>query len=78
MRFQSTRQRNTLCLFDLRIDADYAEPHGAFRPVRVTYVWQEGGEEKRSVHVARRPRETYRIRCGAAPRMRSLIVEPAE
>jgi hypothetical protein len=68
-------QRNTTCMFDLRVDADYREPRGGFRPVRVTYVWEENGVEKRDVHVARSPRETYRIECAAAPRMKSLIVE---
>ncbi|HUS93488.1 MAG TPA: hypothetical protein VM695_16640 [Phycisphaerae bacterium] len=78
VRFKSTRQRNTLCLFDIRIDADYAEPSGGFRPVKVTYVWEEAGAEKRHEHVARTPRETYAIRCGNAPLMKSLIVELAE
>ena len=48
------RQRNTTCLFLVRIDADYLEPHGGFRPVKVTYVWEEGGIEKRDIH--NRPR----------------------
>jgi len=78
VRFQSTRQRNTLCLFNLRIDADYAEPSGGFRPVRVTYVWTEGGAEKRHTHIARKPEETYPIACGNSPVMKSLIVELAE
>ena len=78
VRIQSTRQRNTLCFFDLRIDADYAEPSGGFRPVKITYVWTEAGSEKRHVHVARKRGETYRVRCGDSPVMKSLIVEIAE
>jgi len=78
VRYQTTRQRNTLCLFDFRIDADYRQPHGGFRPVQVTYVWQEGGAEKRDVHVARKARETYAVTCAAQPVMKSLIVELAE
>ena len=39
-----------------RIDADYKEPAGGFRPVQVTYVWEEGGLEKKDVHVATEPR----------------------
>ena len=61
-------------IFDFRIDADYVEPQGGFRPVKVTYVWEEGGVEKRDVHIARKPEETYTITCGDAPVMRSLIV----
>ena len=78
VRYQSTRQRNTLCIFDFRIDADYAEPQGGFRPVRVTYVWDEGGAEKRDVHVAALPSDTYVITCETRPLMKSLIVELAE
>ena len=71
-------QRNTAMIFMCRIDADYVEPHGGFRPVKVTYVWEEDGVEKRHTHVARRPRETYQIRCAGTPVMKSLVVEPAE
>jgi len=78
VRFQSTRQRNTLCIFDLRIDADYAEPHGGFRPVRITYIWHEGGAEKRHVHVAQKPQEAYTIRCGDQPVMKTLVLDFAE
>ncbi|HTE20544.1 MAG TPA: hypothetical protein VK689_19430 [Armatimonadota bacterium] len=77
VRFAGT-QRNTTCLFDFRIDADYREPHGTFRPVRVTYVWDEAGVEKRDVHVAARPTDTYRIQCAGKPTMKSLIVELAQ
>ena len=78
VRYQSTPQRNTLCVFDFRIDADYKEPAGGFAPVKVTYVWEEGGAEKRDVHIATSPRETYKITCAAKPTMKSLIVELAE
>jgi hypothetical protein len=71
----SGQQRNTTCLFDLRISADYAEPHGAFAPVKVTYVWDEGGQEKRDVHVAGKAQESYTIRCAEKPVLKSLIVE---
>ncbi len=72
------RQRNTTCLFFARIDADYRQPRGGFRPVKITYVWDEAGGEHRDTHVARAPRETYRIHCGARLRMKSLILELAE
>jgi len=77
VRFQGA-QRNTTGIFDFRIDADYAEPNGGFRPVKVTYVWEEGGAEKRDVHVASQPEETYKITCGQQPVMKSLIVELAQ
>lgn len=72
------QQRNTTCVFSLRIDADYKQPHGGFRPVRITYLWEEGGIEKRDVHVARQPNETYQITCESAPVMKSIILELAE
>jgi len=69
------QQRNTTCLFSLRIDADYREPFGGFRPVKVTYVWEEGGVEKRQTFVARKPQETFVITCESSPTMKSLILE---
>ncbi len=74
VRFAGTQDEETL-IFDFRIDADYVEPQGGFRQVKVTYVWEEGGVEKRDVHIARKPEETYAITCGDAPVMRSLIVQ---
>jgi hypothetical protein len=71
-------QKKETLIYDFRIDADYAEPAGGFRPVKVTYVWEEGGVEKRDVHVASQPEETYKITCGENPLMKSLIVELAE
>ncbi len=78
VRFQSTRQYNTLCIFDFRIDADYAEPNAGFRPVKITYVWTENGVEKHSTRVARARNETYRITCGKSPLMKTLAVELAD
>jgi hypothetical protein len=72
------QQQSTLGFFDLRIDADYLQPHGGFDPVRVTYVWDENGAEKRHVHVAKQADETYSIECAERPMMKSLIVERAE
>jgi hypothetical protein len=71
-------QRTVAMIYQTRIDADYREPHGGFRPVKVTYVWEEGGAEKRDVHIARKPSETYRITCASKPTMKSLVVELAE
>jgi hypothetical protein len=71
-------QRNTTCLFDFRIDADYREAHGGFRPVRVNYRWEEGGKAREDVRVLRKAKETYVIRCAGKPLMKSIAVELAE
>jgi hypothetical protein len=77
VRFSGT-QGNTCCIFDFRIDADYKEPAGGFRPVQITYLWTENGAEKKDVHVAQKPDEKYQIKCDATPVMKSLIVELAK
>ena len=69
---------NTLALANARIDADYREPAGGFRPVQVTYVWEEGGLEKKDVHVAKTPEENYTITCESTPVLKSLVVELAK
>jgi hypothetical protein len=69
---------NTTGIFNFRIDADYREPFGGFRPVRVTYLWEEDGQPKRDVHVTRKPQETYTISCAAKPVMKSIVLELAE
>ena len=74
----SGTQRNTTMIYNLRISAAYREPHGGFLPVKVTYVWQEAGAEKRRVYVAKTPNETFHIQCAAKPVMKSLVVELAE
>jgi hypothetical protein len=70
--------RNTLALCNARVDADYREPAGGFRPVQVTYIWEEGGLEKKDVHVAKSPAESYSITCESTPVMKSLVVELAK
>jgi hypothetical protein len=77
VRYTGTR-RNTTGIFNFRIDADYREPLGGYRPVRVTYRWEEDGQPKKDVHVARKPRERYTIRCVAKPAMKSIVLELAE
>ena len=71
----AARQVNTTCLFDLRIDADYAEPAGGMAPVRVTYVYDEGGGERSASHVLEAATDTWTITCAQKPRLKSLIVE---
>ena len=76
VRFTGTQKDGAL-LFNVRIDADYAEPHGGFCPVTVTYVWEENGVEKRDVHVAKLASETWKIDCAGKPLMKSYVVELA-
>jgi hypothetical protein len=71
-------QKNTAAIFDMRIDADYQEPNGGFRPVQVTYVWEEDGREKKDEHVCKTPQDTWTIRCGPKTVARSYSVELAK
>jgi hypothetical protein len=70
--------RNATGLLNFRIDADYREPAGGFRPVKVTYTWEEDGRPKEDVHVARTPQETYTITCAAKPVMKAITLELAD
>jgi hypothetical protein len=72
------QQQNTTCMFNLGIYADYKEPTGGFRPVKVTYVWTENGAEKTDVHVAKQQKDTWKITCGAGAVPKSYTVELAE
>ncbi len=65
-------------IFDMRIDVDYKEPMGGFRPVQITYVWDENGEEKTDVHVARQPKDAWTITCGEGTVPKSYTVELAK
>lgn len=65
-------------IFNSRIDADYKIPNAGFRPVQVTYVWEEGGKEIKDTHVAKTANETYKINCATAPLMKSIILELAK
>lgn len=76
VRFAGT-QRNTLVLQNARIDADYREPEGGFRPVKITYAWEENGQPKQDIHIAR-TFEPYSITCASKPVMKSLTVELAD
>lgn len=76
VRFAGT-QRNTCVLFDERISADYKEPHGGFAPVKITYTWEEAGQLKQDVHVARTANEIYSIRCTDKPIMKAVVLELA-
>jgi hypothetical protein len=58
VRFAGT-SRNATGIFNFRIDADYREPRGGFRPVKVTYAWEEAGRLRRHAHVARQARGVH-------------------
>jgi hypothetical protein len=77
VRYAAT-SRNATGILNFRIDADYKEPKGGFRPVKVTYRWEEGGQAKEDVHVARKPDETWTIACSTKPTMKSIVLELAE
>jgi hypothetical protein len=74
----SGKQSNTTCIFDLRMDADYKEPAGGFKPVKITYVWDENGTEKKLAHIARTPNETFNIKCGDKTVAKSYTLELAK
>ena len=65
-------------LWSFRIDADYKEANAGFRPVKVTYEWEEDGKPKQDVHVAKSATENYTIHCAAKPLMKSIVLELAE
>ena len=71
-------QRNTTAIFSLRIDADYRLPFGGFRPVKITYRWQENGQPRQHVHIAGSPNESYQVVCAAKPDMKSIVLELAD
>lgn len=77
VRFEG-KQVNTTGILDLRIDADYTQPHGGFAPIKVTYTWEENGQPKQHIHIARQPTEAYTITCAEKPLLKSLIVERAD
>ena len=72
------KQANTTLLFDVRIDADYVEPAGTFKPVKITYLWDEAGQPKAHTHVARGERETFTITCAKDAAVKSFTMELAE
>jgi hypothetical protein len=72
------RQTGTAFIFDLRIDADYQQPAGGFKPVKITYVWDEAGKLKSDVHIAKTPTDQYSITCGPGTVVRSYTLELAE
>ncbi|MCL2648788.1 MAG: hypothetical protein FWD61_17615 [Phycisphaerales bacterium] len=74
IRFTGT-QKEVALLFNLRLDADYAEPNGGFRPVKITYTWEENGKEKQDTHIANSPNDTWKINCETKPLLKSYTLE---
>ena len=73
----SGQQTTVAMIFNLRIDVDYKEPQGGVAPVKVTYVWEEGGQEKQDVRVVSKPSDVYKILCATKPTMKSIVLELA-
>jgi hypothetical protein len=71
-------QVNTTCLFDLRLDADYTQPNGGFRPVKITYLWEEDGKPRKDEHTVKSATENYKIECGPKTVPKSVILELPE
>ncbi len=69
--------RNATGILGFRIDADYREPAGGFRPVKVGYRWSEDGAKKEQVFTARKPSESWTVNCVAKPLMESITLELA-
>jgi hypothetical protein len=77
VRYEGTNAAAAM-IFNLRVDVDYKEPQGGVAPVKITYVWDENGQEKQSVHVASKASDVYTITCGAKPTMKSITLERAD
>jgi hypothetical protein len=67
--------RGDLILWRYRIEADYKEPNGGVAPVKITYRWEENGQPREDVHVARSPNDTYSIKCLQTPVLKSVSIE---
>jgi len=62
-------------LMAFRVDADYKEAAAGVAPIKVTYVWSESGADKTDSHTAAKAGDTYTIKCGPAPLMKSIVLE---
>jgi hypothetical protein len=77
VRFSGT-SRNATGFLNFRIDADYKEPAGGFRPVKVTYRWEEDGKAREQVFVAKKADETWTVTCASKPLMKLIVMELAD
>ena len=73
----SAASRGDLILWRYRIEADYQEPHAGFAPVKITYQWEENGQPREDVHIARSPADAYAITCAQKPVLKSITLERA-
>jgi hypothetical protein len=71
-------QVSTTLLFACRIDADYKEPNGGFAPVKATLSWEEKGQARQHVQVAKATEDNFAIDCAEKPVMKALVLELAE
>ena len=78
VKWLGTASNNATMIFNHRIDADYKLPNSGFAPVKVTYLWEEGGIQKKDEHIANKPDETWTIKCDSKPTMKSIILELAK
>jgi hypothetical protein len=69
------KANGSLIIFRWRIDADYTEPRGGQAPIRVTYSWEENGQAKEDVHVAKSATDTWTIHCDGKPTMKAIVLE---
>ncbi len=74
----SGKEVSATCAFGLRIDADYKEPAGGFRPVKITYAWDDAGQLKTDEHVCTKAQDTYKITCGPKAVVKSMTMELAK
>ena len=51
---------------------------GGFKPVKITYAWDEAGQSKSDTHVARSATDSYSIKCGSKAVVKSYTLELAE
>jgi hypothetical protein len=72
------KQGATLGLFDFAVHVDYRETNGGYRPVRITYRWDEDGQAKEDVHRCAQAGERWSIRCAGKPVMKTLVLELAD
>ena len=77
VRYTGTRVGGN-ALGSFRIDADYKTPAFGFRPIKVTYAWEEAGQQKKDVHIAASPEDNYTITCAEKPKMKSITLELAQ
>ncbi|MCL2640468.1 MAG: hypothetical protein FWD53_06465 [Phycisphaerales bacterium] len=75
VRYKGTKIGGGNVLGSFRIDADYKSPTFAFAPVKITYNWQENGEAKQNIHLAKTAQDAYTITCETKPKMTSIVLE---